>query len=86
MCFNILVGTDITHMWLKCRSARCRLVSVSIFVALVWPLLGTSSHSTRCILVSVSLFVALVSLGPGPRVILLVVDSSPSQSLSLWFA
>ena len=38
--------------------------------------LATSSHSTCCRLVSVSLFFALVCLGP--RVILLVVDLSPS--------
>ena len=47
-------------------------------------LLNTSSHSTRCWLASVSLFVALVCLGP--RVALLVVDWSQSQSLLLWFA
>ena len=46
-------------------------------------LLNTSSRSTRCWLSSVSLFVALVCLGP--RVVLLVVDLSPSQSLLLWF-
>ena len=46
-------------------------------------LLNTSSRSTRCWLASVSLFVALVCLGP--RVALLVVELSPSQSLLLWF-
>ena len=46
-------------------------------------LLNTSSRSTRCWLASVSLFVALVCLGP--RVVLLVVDLSPSQTLLLWF-
>ena len=46
-------------------------------------LLNTSSCSTRCWLASVSLFVALVFLGP--RVTLLVVDLSSSQSLLLWF-
>ena len=46
-------------------------------------LLNTSSRSTRCWLASVSLFVVLVWLGP--RVALLVVNLSPSQSLLLWF-
>ena len=46
-------------------------------------LLNTSSQSTRCWLASVSLFVVLVFLGP--RVVLLVVDLSQSQSLLLWF-
>ena len=41
-------------------------------------LLNTSSRSTRCWLAPVSLFVALVCLGP--RVALLVVDFSPSES------
>ena len=44
-------------------------------------LLKTSSRSTRCWLASVSLFVALVCLGP--RVALLIVELSPSQSLLL---
>ena len=46
-------------------------------------LLNTFSRSTRCWLASVSLFVALVCLRP--RVALLVVDLSLSQSLLLWF-
>ena len=74
------------------RFARCWLVPVSLFVALVRlgrrvtllvvVLLNTSSYSTRCRLISMLLFVALVCLGP--RVALLVVDLSRlSQHLLL---
>ena len=44
---------------------------------------NTSSRSTRSSLASVSLFVVLICLGP--RVALLVVHLSLSQSLLLWF-
>ena len=63
------------------RSAHCRFVSVSIFVAL---LLNTSSYSAHSWLVSISIFLPLFC--STPRVALLVVVLAPSQSLALWFA
>ena len=64
------------------RSGRCSLVSVSIFHAFV--LLNTSSYSAHSWLVFVSIFLPLFC--SKPRVALLAVDMSPSQSLPLWFA
>ena len=66
------------------RSARCRHVSVSIFLAL--GLLNTSSRSARCLLDStVSIFLALFC--STPRVALLVVDLTRlSRSFLFWFA
>ena len=74
-----------TFLFIYLGNCQCsKVISQVIIYLKLLIFLNTSSRSTRCWLASVSLFVALVCLGP--RVILLVVDLSPSQSLPLWFA